>query len=88
MSTATWANTIGVGTLAIMLIVAIVGGSVWLGRMAAQVDGLSSDISSLTDEVREMRDEQRKTNRILVALANHTHTEDGRAYFVLPFDGD
>ena len=88
MNTGTLANTVGISTLVVMLVIAIVGGSIWLGQMAGQVSGLTEQVGGLTEEVREMREEQRATNRILVGLANHIHTEDGRAYFVLPFDGD
>ena len=68
---------IGVGvTLALFLL----GGAFGLGKLFQRVD-------SLTAEVRQLSGDVRRTNEIVIALANHRHDVDGNTVFTVPDGG-
>ena len=88
------ASVTGVATLLVL----IGGGFYWWGRLSSRVDGLSGEIQSVRGEVKSLRDEvksgqqellaelRRTEQRILTALANHSHVapEAGRPVFWYP----
>ena len=57
------------------------GGAFTLGKLFQRVDTLSTDLTQLTAEVR-------RTNEIVIALANHQHDVDGNTVFTLPTSND
>lgn len=66
--------------VAVTLALFLLGGTFGLGNLFQRVD-------SLTTEVRQLATEVRRTNEIVVALANHRHDVDGNAVFTVPNDG-
>ena len=80
---------IGVG---VALFALLARGLYLWGRMSQQVDSIVADVRDLTTavrdlatEVRRTNDEIRRTNEIVIALANHRHTDtDGATVFNIP----
>ena len=75
---------IGVGvTLALFLL----GGAFGLGKLFQHVDTLTAQLGQLTTEVRQLSADVRRTNEIVIALANHRHDVDGNTVFTVPDGG-
>ena len=55
----------------------LLGGAFGLGGLFQRVDTIVTRLDRLTDEVR-------RTNEIVVALANHRHDVDGNTVFTVP----
>ena len=66
----------------------LLGGAFGLGKLFQRVDTLDERLDKLTDEVRQLAAEVRRTNEIVVALANHRHDVDGNILFTVPSGGD
>ena len=76
---------IGVGvTLALFLL----GGAFGLGKLFQRVDSLAAQLGQLTTEVRQLSSDVRRTNEIVIALANHRHDVDGNTVFTVPVSND
>ena len=45
-------------------------------------------VDTLTEEVLQIAGEMRRTNDIVIALANHRHDVDGNILFTVPGSGD
>ena len=76
---------IGVGlTLALFLL----GGAFALGKLFQRVDTLATQLGQLTTEVRQLSADVRRTNEIIIALANHRHDVDGNTVFAVPTSND
>ena len=72
---------IGVGvTLALFLL----GGAFGLGKLFQRVDTLAAQLGQLTTEVKKLSADVRRTNEIVIALANHRHDVDGNTVFTVP----
>ena len=67
--------------VSITLGIFLLGGAFGLGRLFQRVDTISTKLDQLTNEVR-------RTNEIVVALANHRHDVDGNTVFTVPGGGD
>lgn len=66
----------------------LLGGAFGLGKLFQRVDTIATRLDQLTDEVRLLLTEVRRTNEIVVALANHRHDMDGNTVFTVPSSGD
>ena len=76
---------IGVGvTLALFLL----GGAFGLGNLFQRVDTLATELGQVSADVRQLAAEVRRTNEIVVALANHRHDVDGNTVFTVPTSND
>ena len=76
---------IGVGvTLALFLL----GGAFALGKLFQRVDMLAAQLGQLNTEVRQLSADVRRTNEIVIALANHRHDVDGNTVFTVPVSND
>ena len=72
---------IGMG---VTLVLFLLGGAFGLGKLFQRVDTLAAQLGQLTTEVRQLSAEVRRTNEIVVALANHRHDVDGNTVFTVP----
>ncbi len=93
---------IGTITGIITLLILVGGGFYWWGRLSSRVDNLDREVQSLREDVNSLRDElkgdmnslrdeilgeiRRSEQRILTALANHSHVapDAGRPVFWFP----
>ena len=67
--------------ISITLVLSLLAGAFALGKLFQRVD-------TLTEEVRLIATEMRRTNDIVIALANHRHDVDGNVLFTLPGGDD
>ena len=67
--------------ISITLVLSLLAGAFALGKLFQRVD-------TLTDEVRQIASEMRRTNDTVIALANHRHDVDGNILFIVPSGGD
>jgi len=67
--------------VAVTVALFLLGGAFALGKLFQRVDTLSTDLTQLTAEVR-------RTNEIVIALANHRHDVDGNTVFTVPTSND
>ena len=70
--------------LIITLVVLILKGGFQQGRLVSQVEGLTAQVAALTTAVGSLQAEVQQTNRVVTALANHTHDVDGNTVFQMP----
>lgn len=77
----------GIATLLIL----VGGGFYWWGRLSSRVDNLDRKVRSLREDVNSLRDEilgeiRHSEQRILTALANHSHVapDAGQPVFRFP----
>ena len=73
----------------IALLIVAGGGLYRLGKLGNQVEQLQVQMRDVREEMREemkdLRDEMRRNHQqLLVALANHSHDEQGHAIFRMP----
>ena len=73
--------------IAVTSVLFMLGGAFALGKLFQQVDMLSTDLTQLTAEVRQLAAELRRTNQFVIALANHRHDVDGNTVFTVPDAG-
>ena len=66
-----------------------------LGRIATEVSQLSADVQQLAAQVQQLAAQVqqlsadvRRTNEIVIALANHRHDVDGNTVFTMPTSND
>jgi len=59
-----------------------------LCRIATEVSQLSVQVQQLAAQVQQLSVEVRRTNEMVIALANHRHDVDGNALFTLPTSND
>lgn len=88
--------TAAVLTFLVIALVPAVSGLYWLVQLNSKVDYLQAELEDTQQEVQNTRQEIRDTrrellaaieqseHRILDALANHTHDEQGNAVFTRP----
>ena len=67
--------------VSVTLVLSLPAGAFALGKLFQRVD-------TLTDEVRQIASEMRRTNDTVIALANHRHDVDGNILFTVPSVGD
>ena len=67
--------------VSVTLVLSLLAGAFALGKLFQRVD-------TLTDEVRQIASEMRRTNDTVIALANHRHGVDGNILFTVPSVGD
>ena len=67
--------------ISVTLVLSLLAGAFALGKLFQRVD-------ALTDEVRLIATEMRRTNDTVIALANHRHDIDGNILFIVPGSGD
>ena len=67
--------------VSVTLVLSLLAGAFALGKLFQRVD-------TLTDEVRQIASEMRRTNDTVIALANHRHDVDGNILFTVPSVGD
>ena len=68
------------------LIIVVAGGIYWFGKLVNRVDQLENKVDQLSEEIRDMREDIRRGNQqLLLALANHSHDDDGQPVFRVPF---
>ena len=67
--------------VSVTLVLSLLAGAFALGKLFQRVD-------TLTDEVRQIASEMRRTNDTVIALANHRHDVDGNILFIVPSGGD
>ena len=67
--------------ISVTLVLSLLAGAFALGKLFQRVD-------TLTDEVRQIASEMRRTNDTVIALANHRHDVDGNIMFIVPSGGD
>ena len=67
--------------VSVTLVLSLPSGAFALGKLFQRVD-------TLTDEVRQIASEMRRTNDTVIALANHRHDVDGNILFTVPSVGD
>ena len=67
--------------VSVTFVLFMLGGTFALGKLFQRVD-------TLTEEVRQIAGEVRRTNDIVIALANHRHDVDGNILFTVPSGGD
>ena len=67
--------------VSVTLVLFLLGGAFGLGKLFQRVD-------TLTAEVRQLSADVRRTNEIVIALANHRHDVDGTILFTVPSGGD
>ena len=67
--------------ISVTLVLSLLAGAFALGKLFQRVD-------TLTDEVRQIATEMRRTNDTVIALANHRHGIDGNILFIVPSSGD
>ncbi|MYC34969.1 MAG: hypothetical protein F4X64_17575 [Chloroflexi bacterium] len=53
-------------------------------QLATQVQQLTDQVQQLATQVQQLSDDVRRTNEIVIALANHRHDVDGNTVFNLP----
>ena len=89
---------IGTITGIVTLLILVGGGFYWWGRLSSRVDNLDREVQSLREDVQSLRGDmnslrdeilgemRRSEQRILTALANHSHVapEAGRPVFWFP----
>ena len=63
--------------ISITLVISLLAGAFALGKLFQRVD-------ALTDEVRQIAGEMKRTNDTVIALANHRHDVDGNILFIVP----
>ncbi len=73
--------------IAVTSVLFMLGSAFALGKLFQRVDTLSTDLTQLTAEVRQLAAEFRRTNEFVVALANHRHDVDGNTVFTVPDAG-
>ena len=78
-------NTI-IAIVSIATLIIVVGGGIyWFGKLVNRVDQLEHKVDQLAEDMRDMREEIRRGNQqLLLALANHTHGDDGQPVFRVP----
>ena len=67
--------------ISVTLVLSLLAGAFALGKLFQRVD-------TLTDEVRQIATEMRRTNDTVIALANHRHDIDGNILFIVPGSDD
>ena len=67
--------------ISITLVLSLLAGAFALGKLFQRVDTITTRLDQLTVEVR-------RTNDIVIALANHRHDVDGNVLFTLPGGDD
>ena len=67
--------------VSVTLVLSLLAGAFALGKLFQRVD-------TLTDEVRQIASEMRRTNDTVIALANHRHDVDGNILFIVPSGSD
>ena len=67
--------------ISVTLVLAMLAGAFALGKLFQRVDTITTRLDQLTVEVR-------RTNDIVIALANHRHDVDGNILFTVPGGGD
>ncbi len=67
--------------ISVTLVLAMLAGAFALGKLFQRVD-------TLTAEVRQLSADVRRTNEIVIDLANHRHDVDGNILFTVPGSGD
>lgn len=70
--------------IAVTSVLFMLGSAFALGKLFQRVDTLSTDLTQLTAEVRQLAAELRRTNEFVIALANHQHDVDGNTVFTVP----
>ena len=70
--------------IAVTSVLFMLGSAFALGKLFQRVDTLSTDLTQLTAEVRQLAAEFRRTNEFVIALANHQHDVDGNTVFTVP----
>ena len=73
--------------IAVTSVLFMLGSAFALGKLFQRVDTLSTDLTQLTAEVRQLAAELRRTNEFVIALANHRHDVDGNTVFTVPDAG-
>ena len=73
--------------IAVTSVLFMLGSAFALGKLFQRVDTLSTDLTQLTAEVRQLAAEFRRTNEFVIALANHQHDVDGNTVFTVPDAG-
>ena len=69
----------------IALLIVAGGGLYRLGKLGNQVEQLQVQMRDVREEMKDLRDEMRRNHQqLLVALANHSHDEQGHAIFRMP----
>ena len=66
--------------ISVTLVLAMLGGAFALGKLFQRVDTLAAEVRQLSADVR-------RTNQIVIALANHRHDVDGNILFTVPGGG-
>ena len=67
--------------VSVTLVLAMLAGAFALGKLFQRVDTLAAEMRQLPYDVR-------RTNEIVIALANHRHDVDGNILFTVPSSGD
>jgi hypothetical protein len=67
--------------VSVTLVLSLLAGAFALDKLFQRVD-------TLTDEVRQIASEMRRTNDTVIARANHRHDVDGNILFIVPSGGD
>ena len=57
-------------------------------QLATQVQQLATQVQQLSADVSQLSSESRRTNEMVIALANHRHDVDGNTVFTLPTSDD
>ena len=74
--------------VSVTLVLSLLAGAFALGKLFQRVDTISTRLDQLADDVRQLTNEVRRTNEMVVALANHRHDVDGNTVFTVPGSGD
>ena len=59
-----------------------------VSQLSVQVQQLAAQVQQLAAQVQQLSADVRRTNEIVIALANHRHDVDGNTVFTLPTSND
>ena len=59
-----------------------------VSQLSVQVQQLAAQVQQLATQVQQLSAEVRRTNEMVIALANHRHDVDGNTVFTLPTSDD